>query len=275
MIPERAPKRVVVLALDASPHSLAALEAGAEVAVAMHAELRGVFIEDINLMRTAELPFSQAVSLAGSVAPLDREAMRHGLQRRADIARIALQATAVRMRLIWSFDVVRGSVADELLRASTLADLMTLGRSGWSQHRAGLGSTTRSLLEEGSSSLLFAEHGQKLGTPIAVIYDGSDAARRALGIAASLVRGGSGQVIVILDRNAPEGRAHEASTLLMGLGVTGIKFQNLLRIDAQALSDVLRSSQTKGVLIPASAGIDSKGIARVLELVRCPAMVVR
>ena len=245
-------------------------------AVAINAELHGIFIEDVNLLRTAEFPFSRAVSFSGRVDPLDRNAMRQGLQRRAEIARIALQiARAARMRLIWSFDVVRGSVTNELLRASTLADLVTLGRSGWSLHSAGLGSTTRSLLEEGSSSLLFAEHGQKLGTPIAVIYDSSPASRRALGLSASLVRGGTGEVIVILDGNAPEGRANEASTLLRGLGVTGIRFQILPRIDAHVLSEVLRSSQAKGVLIPASAGFEIKEIGRVLDLLRCPVMLVR
>ncbi len=274
MTPETAPRRVVVLALDASPHSLAALEAGAEVAVPSM-QKHGIFIEDVNILRTAEFPFSRAVSFSGRVDPLDRNAMRQGLQRRAEIARIALQTTAARMRLIWSFDVVRGSVTDELLRASTLADLVTLGRSGWSLHSAGLGSTTRSLLEEGSSSLLFAEHGQKLGTPIAVIYDSSPASRRALGLSASLVRGGTGEVIVILDGNAPEGRANEASTLLRGLGVTGIRFQILPRIDAHVLSEVLRSSQAKGVLIPASAGFEIKEIGRVLDLLRCPVMLVR
>jgi nucleotide-binding universal stress UspA family protein len=275
MTREPAPKRVVVLALDASPHSLAALEAGAEVAVAIDAELRGLFVEDENLMRTAELPSARTVSMSGRVDLLDRETMRRGLQRRAETARIALEETASRMQLIWSFNIVRGSVADELLRAASIADLVSLGRSGWSLRSAGLGSTTRSLLEESPSSLLLIEQGLKLGPSIAVIYDSSDAARRALELAASLSRSMTGEVVVILEKKTSEERAQEAATILRASGIADAKFQRLPRIDAHTLSEALRTSPTKGVLIPASIGVDIAKIAGILGHLRCPALIVR
>ncbi|MCB0182612.1 MAG: universal stress protein, partial [Caldilineaceae bacterium] len=43
------PERILV-ALDASPHSLAALRAAAKLAATVHAELHGLFIEDDRLL---------------------------------------------------------------------------------------------------------------------------------------------------------------------------------------------------------------------------------
>ncbi|MBK7177644.1 MAG: universal stress protein [Chloroflexi bacterium] len=49
----------ILVALDASPHSLAALEAAIDLAERLDAELQGLFVEDINLLRLAQLPFAR------------------------------------------------------------------------------------------------------------------------------------------------------------------------------------------------------------------------
>ena len=51
----------ILVALDASPHSQAALDAAATLAARVSAELQGLFIEDVNLLRLAELPFAREV----------------------------------------------------------------------------------------------------------------------------------------------------------------------------------------------------------------------
>ena len=53
--------RRILIALDASTHSLAALHAAAEMAANMQAELIGLFVEDENLLHLAGLPFAQEV----------------------------------------------------------------------------------------------------------------------------------------------------------------------------------------------------------------------
>ncbi len=47
----------ILVALDTSPSSTAALMAAAELAAALHMELRGLFVEDINLLHLCGLPF--------------------------------------------------------------------------------------------------------------------------------------------------------------------------------------------------------------------------
>ena len=43
--------RRILVALDTSPHSQAAMEAAIELAARFEAELAGMFVEDVNLLR--------------------------------------------------------------------------------------------------------------------------------------------------------------------------------------------------------------------------------
>ena len=51
----------IVVALDASPNSVAALRAGAELASLLGVDLEGLFVEDIDLVRLCGLPYRQEV----------------------------------------------------------------------------------------------------------------------------------------------------------------------------------------------------------------------
>ena len=53
--------RRIVVGLDAGPRDRAALEAAAQLAARMQAELVGLFVEDIDLLHLAGLPFAREV----------------------------------------------------------------------------------------------------------------------------------------------------------------------------------------------------------------------
>ena len=72
--------RRILVALDASTHSLAALETAAGLAARLEAELVGLFVEDINLLRAAELPFARETSFySSSLRPLERGELEQGV----------------------------------------------------------------------------------------------------------------------------------------------------------------------------------------------------
>lgn len=62
----RAAGRIVVV-FDTTPLGEAALEAAAGLAAALEAELAGLFVEDIDLVRMAQLPFAAELGLASAV----------------------------------------------------------------------------------------------------------------------------------------------------------------------------------------------------------------
>ena len=117
--------RQILVALDASPHSLTALTAATELARTLQAEVKGLFVEDINLLKLAQLPFAQEILYPKATAQkLDHHLMERQLRDRAEYAQENLRRLAEQASLSWSFNVSRGSVAAELLTAAVEADLL-------------------------------------------------------------------------------------------------------------------------------------------------------
>ncbi|HET7293785.1 MAG TPA: universal stress protein, partial [Vicinamibacteria bacterium] len=179
--PGFSPRRIVV-ALDASPASLAALEAAGRLAARLQAELLGLFVEDVNLRRLVELPMASHYSLSsGSGLRLDAPALESQLRELAARARTALDALASRLALHASFRVARGSVTTELLTAAGEGDLLILGRAGHSLARhEGLGGTARSAARDSPGPVLLLPPGASLAGPVVVVQDASATSRPAL-----------------------------------------------------------------------------------------------
>jgi len=192
--------RRILLALDASPGSLAALEGAVDLAAKIEAELSGVFVEDEDLMRMAESPYARQIlypSAAGT--PTSRVSVERELKSQAERARDTLARAAQRAHIRWSFRVVRGQVTPQLLAAAGEGDLLAVGRVSW--HRApsgGIGSTAFTLAASGVPLLLAAQRMRLGNVALAVYYDGSSAAQGALLTAARLARAGAGSVTVLL-----------------------------------------------------------------------------
>lgn len=135
-LPEQIIRRILV-ALDASTDSVAALKTAASLAASLQAELVGLFVEDINLLRLAGLPFASEVQrVTGTGRVLDEAGMERDLQLQASQARRALANAAADAEATWTFRVVRGVVTTEILAAALEADLLTLGRASRPQFAA-------------------------------------------------------------------------------------------------------------------------------------------
>ncbi|MFO0868034.1 MAG: universal stress protein [Pirellulales bacterium] len=119
----------ILVALDNSPDGLAALEAAVEWALAMPGELRGLFIEDDNLLRAAGLPFTHEVELhSAQRGPLTVDGLQRRLTSMAAQLRQALADAARRAQVNWSFTVARGPVCRVTLEQGRDADLIIIGR---------------------------------------------------------------------------------------------------------------------------------------------------
>ncbi len=114
-----------------------ALDAVAQAAAALEAELTGLFIEDVELLHFAGLPFAREIG-AFSARALDVGTMERHLRSQAQEARRALAAAAEGKPLRWSFRVERGSVPAQVRSALADADLVVLlgGRGGQPPRRA-------------------------------------------------------------------------------------------------------------------------------------------
>jgi len=210
--PERAER--IVVALDASPQSVAALRAAAELAALLEAEVEGLFVEDINLLYLCDLPFGREVgSYTARVRRLETSEMERHLRVLAATIREAMRRVASQTPMRWSFSVRRGVVSEELLAAAESASLVSVGRGGRAP-RAGIGSTAQSLVEQVRRPLLISSEGSSLEYPLTLLYTGTAAARRALELALRLVRRESSRLRIVVwgagDASADLGELEQA-----------------------------------------------------------------
>jgi nucleotide-binding universal stress UspA family protein len=270
--------RRILVALDASTHSLAALAAAVELAAAMEAELEGLFVEDVNLLRLAALPFAREVRHTASLEALDSARMERALKAQAAQAREALAAAAGRAQVHWSFRVVRGEVAQEVLQAAAQADLLTLGKQGRSRSPgARLGSTALRVALHAPGALLLVEHGAPGGQPVLVLYDGSEVAERALDAAARLARMSGSPLIVLLLARAPDvaTQLEQQARLRIERRRVRPRYHALHEADVQSLLRVFESEGGLVVLSPRSAVLSEETIQKLLDRLRNPVLLVR
>jgi nucleotide-binding universal stress UspA family protein len=272
--------RRIMVALDTSTHSLAALEAASALAEALKAELVGIFVEDINLLHLAGLPFAREVRYLSLLdQPLNSLAMERQLRVQGAQIRQALARVAARRQLKWSFRVVRGRVAAELLTAAQEADLLALGRaSSATTRRVRLGATARTIVAEATRAILLLQHGHAICQPVQVVYDGSLGASRALAAAVHLAPAVGDQLAVIILADALETAQRlreEASLRLQGQEVQ-VHYRQLIRPTADALAHAVRLAGGGTLVIGAQNPLlEAEGLYTVLDAVDCSALLVR
>jgi len=271
--------RRILVAVDGSDQSLAALEAAATLAAQLEAELEALFVEDADLLRLADLPCGRVLSLLLLEAErTDRERMERQLRLQAARAQDAVRRRAAALGVRASFRAVRGEVVSEILAAAAGADLLTLGKAGRGRvRRVSSGSTLQAALAAGRP-LLVAGDPSWAGQGLLAVYDGSAAGAKALALAGELASG-SGQELntVILARWAAEAEqlAARAREQLPGPGVSaGLSYS--WGEPAAAILAAVRRTRPALLLLGLEAG-DGDGqerAARILERVNCPLLLV-
>lgn len=178
--------RRVVVALDASDASRAALHAACDLLARSGGLIEALFVEDENLLRLAALPCARALSGPHAFArPLDPVHMGRELRLLAEHARRAAEEVAGAGRAEVRFRATRGRVEAEILAAGRGADLVVLGRRTRRSGEKTLGATARTVAAAGLSVLLLDE-GERLLPPVVAVVDGSEAGRAALRLADAL-----------------------------------------------------------------------------------------
>lgn len=218
--------RRVVVALDASRQCRLALDAAAWLAEWHGAELRGLYVEDINLIRLASLRVGREIGATGSSShPIDAQRLARRLSSSAAEAEHWLADAAARRNLRWTFRVERGDVTSVITRAAGEADIFALGRAGTGTSGPGrLGSTARALAIQQSGSVIVMQAPLAGGRTIVALFDGSAAGARALKTAAQLSERLDTHLVVLATVNASADSTHrsqlraEAEALVTDVG---------------------------------------------------------
>lgn len=236
--------RVLIL-LDCSRLSLAALEAAADIAHARKAEVLGVFVEEVNLLRCAGYGFTREVGRNSGVArPMDLAAIEARMRSLAEQARRSLERAMAQRGLAQALTLCRGRVADEVLNLARPGDLLVLGRVGWSGSPGSrLGSTARVLVSQALGDvLLWADPPMRSRNRIVVLLNHDQGANhRAVRVGAELARRNR-QPLTILVRTETGRDERIAEDLLAYMESEGItaRVSFLPMASAGAVAQVIR-----------------------------------
>jgi nucleotide-binding universal stress UspA family protein len=272
------PFRRILVALDSSHHSLAALEAAVELAAGMQAELRGLYVEDVKLLRAADSPATRQVRYPFvSGAKLDPQHMERQLRAQASQARRALAAICERRKVKWSFQVARGEVAHEVVAAAEEVDMLILGRvSRPLIRRIRLGSTALAAAVQAPCCVLLLQRDENIKPPVVVTYDGSPVARRAIKIAARLARRNDGYLAVLIVADAPDEEYRLQAEMADWLRRQGllVRFRRLPEASVPALIQAMQTERG-GVLVLSSTILHLSPLQKLLDETECPVLLVR
>lgn len=266
--PQAASDRVLVL-LDASPGSLSALRAAAALARLVSQRLEAVFIEDVNLLHLAGLPFCREIgSYTASVRLLEREAIEREYRLLAQQLRLAVQKALAEEKIEGSFRVVRGGVRDAVLREASAATFVGVGRAGrFRTPRRRFGSTLQALLAEAGRPLVVGGTRQsELAEPLIVYFTGSDASHRALQLAIMLAERRSPALPIVVAAELVHARfaEHALQVLLAG---REIKYSIAALPDPERLRALVRRSPGGTLILPSDAAEFLAEFDRTLLLV--------
>lgn len=110
----------ILVALDASPSSMDSLEMAVNLAARMRAQLETLFVEDINLLRLAALPFAAEMDRSsGEARSMNEAGITSALQAHVERLRQRLDWFREHRKIQYSLRTVRGDYLTEAMHADS------------------------------------------------------------------------------------------------------------------------------------------------------------
>jgi nucleotide-binding universal stress UspA family protein len=258
----------ILVALDESPRSAAALTAAATLASELDAELAGLFIEDINLQYLAGLPFAREFSLlSGLGRPMSQDEVEHTWRREANTLQRQLAEAAARQQLRWSFQVARGRVAAEVHTQAQASDLVVLGK------RTGI-----SVVRVTRTAAVAGVYPNTRVGPVLVLFENASTSAQGLELGAALARRNGAELVLLISAGSADAyraACADAQAALKTRALSG-RCTWLPVLDGARLVEVARR-EAAGCLVLSNRErfLTQPGFERVLDEIECPTVLAR
>ncbi|MGD2112402.1 MAG: hypothetical protein PVI50_03370 [Gammaproteobacteria bacterium] len=260
--------RRIVVTLSATLCHRAPLATAVRLAGTLGARVEGVFIEDINLIQLAGLPFLREFSAWSlAEATVDSQRMERQLRAMARQTRTLLEEEARKLDVPCTFQVWRGRTGAEALTEAFATDILSLG-----------------CLSALASGRLWARAGTRPPlrgtdiTGIGVLAGLSEAAARALATAARLAGGLGASLTVFLPESGTDRVLRLEERVRALLGTPGVPAR-LVPLGGADIQRLIQAAQASGSsLLIAEAGhelLRLGGLERLQEALDQPVLLVR
>ena len=258
--------RRVTIVLGGGETDAQALTMLSSVLAELGSEVTGLFLEDAELFQLAELPWAQEICrLTSRARPLRTTELQRQVRVQAGRAERAVQLSAERAGLKWSFRTMRGRL-NVALQASQDVELLLLSAA---KRMMGAAAEAQTL------SRARAFPGQVRARPIVTVFDGSAAAERALRTAARLASSTQRQLLVLGPAQPPEGLV-DLVARVGELIENGFSVLPLPSAEIDVLARSLRARSAALCVLPADQALLEEGtLGRLRQLAECPVLIVR
>ncbi len=269
----------ILVALDSSIHSRAALETAALVAELMQAELSGIFVREKEWKKVSRLSFAQEINeITGEISAIAEKSINEQVRNLEKEIREHFELISEKNKIQSSWKSVEGSVNEKVLEGAKNADLITIGSRGRSYtKRNKLGSTAKAIIAESQKPILILQEGFKLGKVAVALYDGSEKSKKSVKLAATLA-GRNESDLIIIDLTGNHKSSNENIRDLRNLTKhADIEADQMVmkNPDIGRLTYLLRKIGSGLLVLPNSARyIKSRNLEHILESVNCPVLLM-
>lgn len=295
---EQAPAfRRLLFVLDALSESMAGAEIAALLARRFAADLAALYVESEDLARLAGHPgvgfvATRPPAIAPNGAPPSSESDLAGiaetLRAKREEGRRAVEQASRARAVRASFEIHRGRIVAAVAERAAISDLVVVG---WTESLAIFDAARRdqtptgameALAERVPGSILFVCEGRSPregidAGSVAVFFDGSAAAGRAVETAAMISEsdGGALNVVLVTPRPAEAARWQDEIARRLAASDLRLAFRHLPEGGMDALGAALAALGTRLAVIPAPVPGDAGPIARRLGRRGCSLLLVR
>lgn len=243
--------RRILLALSGAGEELASIDAAADLAAALEAELTALFVEDIDLLRACRLPSMWEMGRhSAQLRQMQADSTVRLLQAAARRTEQALHRAAEARSLRYSFRILQGKPLHTLLAQAASLDLVVLGRR---------------------AAVVTAQP-----RPMAVLFDGSMAAAATLAVGLRLARAAGRPCLVLVlaaDAQTYRERVQQAGWAVGGH--TEVSMQRLQDADPVSLSSVVNGLRAAALVLPVDyAEGDLARLDALRSRLRCDLLLV-
>jgi len=264
----------ILVALDHSRHSRAALDTAAAIAKLLEAKIHGLFVHDDQWLRISRLPsLAEIDELTGSLSPLGRESIEKEIRELERAIKEHFELISRRHQLTHTWSTVKGVVAEKVLDAAKNSDMITIGSRGRSFSKSGkLGSTAATIIQTADKPVLILQKRNHLGRPPIVIFDGSDESVSGVNIALKIAKKNNSRLTIIDMSDAFPSKDSNRSVL------DRIEIKNkVLKLDQPNMGRFLFViHKLKGglLILPKNESFTSRtAMEHILECADCPVML--
>lgn len=269
-------QRRVLVALDPGVSQETALQAVASVMGRDVAEVLGLFVEDTALLSLARLPAVREITIEAAERMLTAEQVERQFRAQAARLRSLFESGAARAGLRYRFEVARGEVSREILRAAAACDVLVLTHSRQQVLQTLVARLAfPELPVPGPQTLVFVQERWLTGRRVAVLFRGSED-QGLLELAQDLAQTERlSLAVLVLGGEAPMTVIRESVDRILGPG-HGARIRGISRPDVTSLAQAAAAEDARVLVLPGAVVAGTpRLIPELLQRVDCSVIAMR